>query len=252
MSPTSPHFFPLAQPLVLGLLFILGLLIALIEIGLIGYAYEKMGVQRRYVFAVLLLSLLGSYVNIPVAELPVERVVSGQEVTFIGMRYVIPLVEEWPRTIIAVNVGGAVIPTLLSLYLLVKTEMYGRALVGVAIVTTIVHGLAYPSTGWGSLCRCSFHPWWPPQQPSCYRASPPLPGLYRREPGDVDRGGSPEPREHSATGRTHRLHRRGGSIRRDFHDRAPRGLASVMPGGEGIASASQENVVREYSWSFRR
>jgi uncharacterized membrane protein len=149
MSPASPHFFPLAHPLVLGLLFVLGLLIALIEIGVIGYAYEKMGVQRRYVFAVLLLSLLGSYVNIPVADLPAERIVSGQEVTFYGMRYVIPLVEEWPRTVIAVNVGGALIPMFLSLYLLVKTGMYGRALVGVAIVTVVVHWLAYPVKGIG-------------------------------------------------------------------------------------------------------
>ena len=149
MPPTGVHFFPLASPFILGLLFLFGLLIALIEIGIIGYAYEKMGVQRRYIFAVLLLSLLGSYVNIPVADLPAERIVSGQEVTFFGMRYVIPLVEEWPRTVIAVNVGGAVVPTLLSLYLLVKTGMYGRALVGVAVVTAIVHGLAYPVKGVG-------------------------------------------------------------------------------------------------------
>jgi uncharacterized membrane protein len=149
MPSAGLHFFPLAHPFVLGLLVVLGLLIALIEIGVIGYAYEKMGVQRRYIFAVLLLSLLGSYVNIPLAELPAERIVSGQEVTFFGMRYVIPLVEEWPRTVIAVNVGGAVVPTLLSLYLLVKTGMYGRALVGVAIVTAIVHGLAYPVKGVG-------------------------------------------------------------------------------------------------------
>src|SRR5919109_3930563 len=149
MPSAGFDFFPLAHPFVLGPLFVLGLLIALIEIGIIGYAYEKMGVQRRYVFAVLLLSLLGSYVNIPVADLPAERIVSGQEVTFFGMRYVIPLVEEWPRTVIAVNVGGAVVPTLLSLYLLVKTRMYGRALAGVAIVTAIVYGLAYPVKGMG-------------------------------------------------------------------------------------------------------
>jgi uncharacterized membrane protein len=120
------------------------LLIALIEVGVIGYAYEKIGVQRRYVFAVLLLSLLGSYMNIPVDELPAERVVSGQEVTFMGMRYVIPLVEARPRTVLAVNVGGAVIPTLLSCYLLVKTGMYGRALAELAIMTAVVHALAYP------------------------------------------------------------------------------------------------------------
>jgi uncharacterized membrane protein len=149
MTPPSPHFFPLAQPFFLGLFFVLGLLIVLIEIGLIGYAYEKMGVQRRYVFAVLLLSLLGSYVNIPVAELPAERIVSGREVIFFGMRYVIPLVEEWPRTVLAVNIGGAVIPTFLSCYLLVKTGMYGRALAGVAVVTAVVHGLASPVRGVG-------------------------------------------------------------------------------------------------------
>jgi uncharacterized membrane protein len=149
MPPTGLHFFPLASPFVLGLLFALGLLIALIEIGIIGYAYEKAGVHRRYVFVVLLLSLLGSYVNIPVAELPAERVVSGQEVTHFGMRYVIPLVEERPGTVLAVNVGGAVIPTLLSLYLLVKTALYGRALIAVALVTAVVHWLAYPVKGIG-------------------------------------------------------------------------------------------------------
>jgi uncharacterized membrane protein len=149
MSPTGLHFFPLASPFVLGLLVLLGLLIALIEIGLIGYAYEKVGVHRRYVFLVLLLSLLGSYVNIPVAELPAERVVSGQEITYFGMRYVIPVVEERPGTVLAVNVGGAVIPTLLSLYLLVKTGMYSRGLLAVTIVTAVVHWLAYPVKGIG-------------------------------------------------------------------------------------------------------
>jgi uncharacterized membrane protein len=81
--------------------------------------------------------------------LPAERVVSGQEITYFGMRYVIPVVEERPGTVLAVNVGGAVIPTLLSLYLLVKTGMYGRGLLAVAIVTAVVHWLAYPVKGMG-------------------------------------------------------------------------------------------------------
>ena len=81
------------------------MLIALIEIGIIKYAYEKIGINPRYVFALLLLSLLGSYVNIPVAELPAERVLSGEEIIFFGMRYVIPLVEEWPRTAPEVTVA---------------------------------------------------------------------------------------------------------------------------------------------------
>jgi len=134
---------------VLGLLFLVGLLTALIEFGILGYAYEKLGVNHRYVLALLLLCLLGSYVNIPVAEWPAESVLSGQAVTYYGMRYVIPVVEQWPGTILAVNVGGAIIPTLLSLSLLVKHGGYGRSLLGVAIVTAVVHWLAQPIKGVG-------------------------------------------------------------------------------------------------------
>jgi uncharacterized membrane protein len=149
MPSSSLHYFPLAHPLLLALGLLFAVLIALIEVGILSHAYEKMGVNRRYVFGILMLTLLGSYVNIPVAELPAEQVVSGQEVFYFGMRYVIPHVEEWPRTIIAVNLGGAVIPTLLSLYVLVKQRLYVRALVGVAVVTAIVHWLAQPVAGMG-------------------------------------------------------------------------------------------------------
>jgi uncharacterized membrane protein len=149
MHPSSLHFFPLALPFLLALFLLVVLVIAVVEIGLLEYAYEKIGIDRRHVFALLVLSLLGSYVNIPVAELPPEQVVSNEVVTFFGMRYVIPLVENFRATVIAVNVGGAVIPTLLSGYLVVKNRLYGRGLVAVAIVTAIVHALAHPVRGVG-------------------------------------------------------------------------------------------------------
>jgi uncharacterized membrane protein len=108
-----------------------------------------MGIHRRYVFALLFLSLVGSYVNIPVAQLPGEKIISGQEVFFFGMRYVIPLVHEWPRTVVAVNLGGAVVPTVVSVYLMIKNKLYVQGLMSVAIVASIVHWLAQPVTGLG-------------------------------------------------------------------------------------------------------
>jgi uncharacterized membrane protein len=143
------HYMPLALPFFLMLFFLFVLLIILIEIGILQYAFEKIGIDRRHIFALLLLSLLGSYVNIPIAELPAEHVHSGRVITFYGMRYVIPMVKEWPRTIIAVNVGGAVIPVILSLYLLFKNRLYGRAFLAVGIVTVIVHLMAHPVQGVG-------------------------------------------------------------------------------------------------------
>ena len=149
MYPSRFHFFPLALPFVLGLFLLVVFLVAIVEIGILGYAYEKVGVDRRWVFTLLMLSLVGSGVNIPVAELPPERVLSGEEVVFFGMRYVVPVVEDWPRTVIAINVGGAVIPTLLSLYLIVKNGLWAPSLVAVAVVAAIVHALARPVRGVG-------------------------------------------------------------------------------------------------------
>jgi len=149
MRPSDLHYFPLALPFVLGLFLLMGVLIALIEVGLLEYAYTKIGVGRRALFAVLLLSLLGSYVNIPVAHLPDEQVITGRVITHFGMRYIIPLVQEWPGTVIAVNVGGAVVPTLLSLYLLYRHRLYVSGLVGVVIVAVGAHWLAMPVRGVG-------------------------------------------------------------------------------------------------------
>jgi uncharacterized membrane protein len=46
-------------------------------------------------------------------------------------------------------VGGALIPTLVSLYLLIKNRLYVRGLVGVGLVTVVVHLLAQPIPGVG-------------------------------------------------------------------------------------------------------
>jgi uncharacterized membrane protein len=151
MHPSPFHFPPLTLPF-LGLLAgIFALVIALIELNILRYAYERMGVSRQYVFLLLFASLVGSYVNIPVYHLPPEEVerdkIAVDRYGFI--RYVIPSVERWPGTVVAVNLGGAVIPTLLSIYLIVRNKLFIRGVIGVAIVALVVHWLAYPVKGVG-------------------------------------------------------------------------------------------------------
>jgi uncharacterized membrane protein len=143
------HYFPNTFPYlaVLALLFLL--LLIMIEVGILEYAYHKIGIRQRHVFALLLLSLLGSYVNIPIYQLPPEAVRSGGIVFYYGVPYVIPLVTEWPGTVIALNLGGAVIPTFLSLFLIVKNRLYRQSLLGVAVVAVIVHLLAQLVPGVG-------------------------------------------------------------------------------------------------------
>jgi uncharacterized membrane protein len=149
MRPSSLHYFPLALPFLLAFFLFLALLIFFIEVGVLEYAYEKIGINRRYVFSLLLLSLLGSYVNIPVAEMPGEKILSHKEIFYYGMLYVIPSIQQLPRTIIAVNLGGAVVPTVVSLYLIAKHRIYFQAIIGIIIVAAVVHALAEPVEGMG-------------------------------------------------------------------------------------------------------
>ncbi|HJY82401.1 MAG TPA: DUF1614 domain-containing protein, partial [Candidatus Binatia bacterium] len=61
----------------------------------------------------------------------------------------IPFIEQHEQTIIAVNLGGAVVPTLISLYLLFTTGLFVRGLLGVIFVSAIVYRLARPVPGVG-------------------------------------------------------------------------------------------------------
>jgi uncharacterized membrane protein len=143
------HYFPITFPFLLFLFLLFLVVLILVEVGVLQYAYQKIGIDRRYVFTILLLSLVGSYVNIPVFQLPPEVVKSGGVISFFGVPYVIPRVTEWPGTVVAVNLGGAVIPTCLSIYLMAKNRLFVPGLLGAAVVAAIVHHLAYPVPGMG-------------------------------------------------------------------------------------------------------
>lgn len=123
------HDLPLSLPLVL-LLVLFGLLIFLVEVRVLTYAYRKVGVHPRYAFAVMLLSLVGSSFNIPLFAM------SG------AARASVP-------TVVALNVGGALIPILVSLYLAARTQMYVRMLIGTVVVAAVVNSLAELVPGLG-------------------------------------------------------------------------------------------------------
>jgi uncharacterized membrane protein len=149
MEPSGYHFLPFSLLFYLVLFVLFVVIVALIEIGVVHYASERLGIGQRRVFGLLLLCLLGSYVNIPIAKLPPERVESDKVVVYYGVPYVVPVVHNWPQTIVAVNVGGALIPTCLAVYLILKNRLYLKSLLGVLLVTIVVHELAHPIRGVG-------------------------------------------------------------------------------------------------------
>jgi uncharacterized membrane protein len=143
------QYIPLALPFFLFFVGLFIFLVVLIQLHVLQFAYAKLGLSSGAALLVLLASLIGSYFNIPLAELPEREVRSGQVIEFFGMRYIVPLVTDWPRTVIAVNIGGAVIPTLLSLYLLIKNDILSSAAVATAVVMVACYLLAQPVPGVG-------------------------------------------------------------------------------------------------------
>jgi len=143
------QYVPLALPFFFLFFGLFIFLVILIQLHVLHFAYAKLGLSSGAALLVLLASLIGSYFNIPLTELPEREVRSGQVVEFFGMRYVMPLVTDWPRTVIAVNIGGAVIPNLLSLYLLIKNDILSSPAVAIAVVMVACYLLAQPVSGVG-------------------------------------------------------------------------------------------------------
>jgi uncharacterized membrane protein len=148
MHPGHIYYFPIP----IGFYAIFALVLALfvfIQLGLLRYAYMRIGLDSRVAVLVLLGSLFGSYINIPIAQLPEAHIVSDEVIDFFGMRYVVPVVDDWTGTIIAANVGGAVIPSLLSIYLLQRNHIWLLGAAGTVIVALFVHLVARTVPGVG-------------------------------------------------------------------------------------------------------
>jgi uncharacterized membrane protein len=149
MHSLGIHYYPVTLPF---LLLLLGLLIGLSLLAVLKvlrFAYSQLGVAPHYFLTWLFLSLAGSSINIPVMRLGQEHVVSERIVNFFGIEYVVPTVSSWPATIVAINVGGALIPAVLSLVLIAKNELYGKAAWGIAIVSAACWWLADAVPGVG-------------------------------------------------------------------------------------------------------
>jgi len=149
MGATQFWYLPLAPAFFLILVALLFFVFVLLPLGLMKYAYEQLGVSPRSAVLLLLGSLIGSYINIPIAVISNKNAIVGQVVDFFGMRYQVPAATDWGGTVLAVNVGGAVIPVILSVYLLIRWQLWLQGALATAAVAAICYWLSSPVPGIG-------------------------------------------------------------------------------------------------------
>jgi uncharacterized membrane protein len=144
---------PLIFMLMVVFLFLTLIFLPLLWFGVVGSAFANLGLSPTMVFWLLILTLVGSLVNIPLTTLESQEIVAPQVITYFGMRVRLPPARMRQQTVLAVNVGGALIPAALSLFLFFKiTTRIGLSwglLAILGIVTLVMYNLARPIRGLG-------------------------------------------------------------------------------------------------------
>jgi uncharacterized membrane protein len=122
----------------------------LIEVNIISYVFQAIGLPPALAFLALLVSLVGSYVNLPISQIEGGPIHQGAFVSRFGVRYRVPIRLAGQPTTIAINLGGAIVPILISAYVLVhQPSILLSALIGTAAVALVVNRFARPVPGIG-------------------------------------------------------------------------------------------------------
>ncbi len=142
-------FPPLIFFLMLAFFFLAIFMLPFLLVGMIGEAFIRLGISPAMIFWLLILTLVGSLVNIPLYTLEGREVVAEQVITYYGMKVRLPRMPTRQQTVLAVNVGGALIPVGICLYLLYKMEFTLGLPLTLGAVTLVMNRLARPVKGLG-------------------------------------------------------------------------------------------------------
>lgn len=131
-------------------IFLLGIMMMLIQVELLSFAFAKLGLPPEIGMMVLSLSLLGSVVNLPVAKIknhaPTQEL--PQSVYWGLLR--IPVQPYRNETQIFINLGGCLIPATLSIYLFSNSTLsLSSVLLGITIISVISYYFSRPIQGLG-------------------------------------------------------------------------------------------------------
>lgn len=115
---SSNHKFPMIKAsLIVFLFLILILVLIFVSLNVLGATFTKLGFPPEYSVYFLFLSIPGSFVNLPI---PLKM-----------------------RSIINVNVGGAVIPAIMSVLLASKVNLF-NVIIAVLILSFLIYIISRP------------------------------------------------------------------------------------------------------------
>lgn len=132
-SPYSPRYLLL-------FVIILAMLAVFIQLGIIKIVFAKLGLSADSAFLLLFSSLFFSAINLPLFKVQAERSQTTILPWYLRSMLRMPQVEFTGKTIIAVNVGGCLIPFFFCLYLL---NLHSLPWIDIVVSITIVSVISF-------------------------------------------------------------------------------------------------------------
>jgi uncharacterized membrane protein len=135
------RFFSAGPISILMIVLLIGLAIIFIPLmifGIIGAAFTRLGFSWISALAIVIFMVFGSFVNIPLYRIRREMVqVSRNETSDFDVCVPCSSTPVWD-TLVSINLGGAVIPICVSLYMLYGTIM----IMGISLIITVFIAIA--------------------------------------------------------------------------------------------------------------
>ncbi|MCM8762419.1 MAG: DUF1614 domain-containing protein [Candidatus Omnitrophica bacterium] len=127
-------FLPLSIFIILLFILLLPVFFFIIQIEIIRLSLGKIGLSPASAFMIILLSLIGSMINIPLYTR--EATIIPPETSFPFFHFFPWVPYEHTKQVIAINLGGCIIPLLLCIYLLPKAPLLPT--IFATIITTLI------------------------------------------------------------------------------------------------------------------
>ncbi|HUZ02720.1 MAG TPA: DUF1614 domain-containing protein [Thermomicrobiaceae bacterium] len=149
--PTGRH--PLWTPLLL-LLIALPIAAVLIYFDVARSVFQRLGLSPGGAALVVGASLVGSVINVPLTRRRIVLADPRAEQLPSMLQWLLPIVHYYPpqvaEEVLALNVGGAVVPIVFSTYLCtLATTPLGAALIATLVVAAVAKLFAHPEPGVG-------------------------------------------------------------------------------------------------------
>lgn len=148
---SPPNGLPVLPLRLLVAVFLLALLFGMIQIGALSIAFDKLGLSMRSAMMLLILSLLGSGINLPLFTVDSEGEGGLDPRWQQPPRWLNPRLGLRPgKVLVAINVGGGVIPVAFSLYLLLRHPLPpGIVAIAIMLQAAVCYYVSRPIRGLG-------------------------------------------------------------------------------------------------------